>query len=87
MNNRYLLTFHVKNDDTPIPSSDPFKSQLLSGVKKSKLYNIIHKDIGVPVALPDRPGYSSIQFMAERLILGMPKKAIQILYNQIDLLQ
>jgi hypothetical protein len=56
--------------------SDPFKFQLLSGVKKSKLYNLLHKDLGVPVALPDKPGYSSIQFMADRLILGMPKKAI-----------
>jgi len=87
MNNRYLLTFHVKDDNTPIPLSDPFKCQLLSGVKNSKLYNLLHKELSVPIPLPDKPGYSSIQFMAERLILGMPKKAIQILYNQIDLLQ
>ena len=71
----------MKNESSPIPMEDSFKCQLLSGVKKSKLYNIMHKDVGVPVPLPDKPGYSSIQFIADRLILGMPKKAIQVLYN------
>jgi hypothetical protein len=60
---------------------DSFKCQLLSGVKKSKLYNLLHKDVGIPVTLPEKPGYSSIQFIADRLILGIPKKAIQVLYN------
>lgn len=87
VNNRYLLTFHVKNENTPVPMEDSFKCQLYSGVKKSKFNNLVHKGLASPVPLPDKPGYSSVQFMTNRLILGMPKKSIQILYNEVDLLQ
>ena len=66
---------------------DSFKSHLLSGVKKTKLYNLVHKGLRDPIPLPGKEGYSSIQFMADQLILAMPKKAIQLLYNEIDLLQ
>lgn len=81
LDNSYLLTFHKKDDNAPVPLEDSFKCQLLSGVKKSKLYNLVHKELGTPVPLPGKPGFSSIQFVAESLILAMPKKAIQLLYN------
>jgi hypothetical protein len=54
---------------------------LLSGVKKSKLHNLVHKELGVAVPLPQKPGFSSIQFIADKLILALPKKSIQALYN------
>ncbi len=54
---------------------------MLSGVKKSKLHNLVHKELGVAVPLPQKPGFSSIQFIADKLILALPKKSIQALYN------
>ena len=60
---------------------------MLSGVKRSKLHNLVHKELGVAVSLPQKPGFSSIQFMADKVILGLPKKSIQALYNEIDMLQ
>ena len=82
-----MLTFHVKNENTPVTMEDSFKCQLYSGVKKSKLNNLVHKGLASAVPLPDKPGFSSIQFMANKVVLGMPKKSIQILYNEVDLLQ
>ena len=64
-----------------------FKRYLHSGVHKKKICNFKHNKIGVSVPLPDKKGYSSIQFIADRIILGMPKRSIQLLFNEIDILQ
>jgi hypothetical protein len=51
------------------------------------LNNLVHKELGVPVPLPQKSNFSSIQFMAEKVVLGLPKRSIQALYNEIDLFQ
>jgi hypothetical protein len=43
--------------------------------------------LGKRYPLPDNPGYAEIRFTADRVILGMPRKSVTILANEIELMR
>jgi len=44
-------------------------------------------ELGRLVPIEGNPGYAEIRFTADRVILGMPRKSVTNLFNEVELLR